>query len=342
MAYFLTMGMSSTSNEAGNYSTINFSIYLNSTNGQSYSGYNGMTIDWSVGGIGGSAGAPSAASCAGGAAPLVASGSYNIGHNPNGYLGTVGGSSTFNGSGGYAPGSISASASTGTTDYDRKPATATFASIVRTTNSVAVAVAGVSSPAGTPTYYVERNSGSGWGDQRTGANVTYSGLALSSTQQFRTFATNSDGTGGTTTSGSYAIPNVPTAPTISVSAPSGKALTVTAGTSADNGATVTGYSCQVSADDGVTWGTAQAMTSQSVSLTALTGGATYKFRVYSTNEMGNSGFTTSASVFIPSGGRRWNGTALVPTTLAKRWNGTAWVDLTIAKRWNGTSWVDLA
>jgi hypothetical protein len=97
----------------------------------------------------------------------------------------------------------------------------------------------------------------------------------------------------------------------------------------------------VSADDGVTWGTAQAMTSQALTLTGLTGGATYKFKIYSSNEMGASGLTTSSSVFIPSGGRRWNGSAFIPTSIAKRWTGTAWVDLTIAKRWNGSSWVDL-
>lgn len=263
-------------------------------------------------------------------------------HDANGYRGARGGSFRFWIDGTTLHQSSAIAPTQPALDYDRKPATATFASITRTVLSIAVVVNTVSSPAGTPTYYVERSeNGGAWGDQKTGANVTYSGLALGSTQLFRTWATNSDGTGGTSASGSYSIPNTPSAPTITVSAPSGKALTVTAGVSADNGATVTGYFVQASPDNGATWGTAQAMTSRSFSYTALTGGATYKFRVYSTNEMGNSGLTTSASVFIPSGGRRWNGTALIPTTLAKRWTGTAWVDLTIAKRWTGTAWVDL-
>jgi hypothetical protein len=60
------------------------------------------------------------------------------------------------------------------------------------------------------------------------------------------------------------------------------------------------------------------------------------------NEVGNSVGTSTASVFVSGGGKRWNGSAWVATATAKRWNGSAWADLTIAKRWNGTAWVDLS
>jgi hypothetical protein len=73
----------------------------------------------------------------------------------------------------------------------------------------------------------------------------------------------------------------------------------------------------------------------------LDGGKTYRFRTRAVNSEGAGAWTESASTFVPAGGRRWDGSAWTPTTIARRWNGSAWVDLTIAKRWNGSAWVDL-
>jgi len=57
---------------------------------------------------------------------------------------------------------------------------------------------------------------------------------------------------------------------------------------------------------------------------------------------GNFGFASGPWALgltpIPRTGKRWNGSAWVPLTIAKRYNGSAWVDLT-AKRYNGSSWV---
>jgi hypothetical protein len=83
------------------------------------------------------------------------------------------------------------------------------------------------------------------------------------------------------------------------------------------------------------------MTSQSFTYSSLTAGQTYLFRVYSTNAIGNSDYAVSAPLFVPAGGRRYDGTTFTPTATAKRWNGTDWVDLTTAKRWTGSTWADL-
>lgn len=270
----------------------------------------------------------------------VVSHSVWVSHNANGQLGSItfSGSSSMNGLG-----SASASGSlSGFTDYDRKPDSPSI-SLARSVATVTATLGTVSSPAGTATYYCERSQNSGaWGDQKTGQTVTYTGLTLGSTQQFRTFATNSDGSSGYTYSSTVSIPNVPSAPSsISATTPSALSSTISVGAATSNGASVTGYFVQASPDNGVTWQTAKTMVNQSYTYTGLTPGATYKFRSYAVNEMGSSAYATTASTFVPAGGKRWTGTAWQPTATAKRWNGTAWVDLTTAKRWSGSAWVDL-
>jgi len=81
--------------------------------------------------------------------------------------------------------------------------------------------------------------------------------------------------------------------------------------------------------------------SRQYTYTNLDGGKTYRFRTRAVNSEGNGAWTESVSTFVPAGGRRWDGSQWVPTTIARRWNGSAWVDLTIAKKWNGSAWVDL-
>lgn len=228
-------------------------------------------------------------------------------------------------------------------NYDRSPGSPAI-SVSRTTNSVVATLSAVSSPAGAATYYCQRSeNGGAWGDQKSGQSLTYSSLALGSTQQFRSFATNSDGQSGYTYSSIVSIPNLPGAPaSISATTPSALSTTISVGVAPDNGASVTGYFVQASADNGVTWGAPQTMTNRSYTFTALIPGATYKFRAYATNEIGNSAYATTPSTFVPAGGKRWNGLTFIATAIARRWNGTQWLDLTIAKRWTGSQWTDLS
>jgi hypothetical protein len=76
--------------------------------------------------------------------------------------------------------------------------------------------------------------------------------------------------------------------------------------------------------------------------TNLTPALTYLFRVFATNSIGSSDFTESSGVFVPAGGKRWDGSAWTAAAVGRRWDGSAWVDLTVAKRWDGSSWGDLS
>lgn len=180
----------------------------------------------------------------------------------------------------------------------------------------------------------------------------------------------------TTTAVAGTSPGPPTAPTFGTNPPSktGRNVTVTVSANANgiNASTpVTGYfvQYQTSTTSGGTygaWSTPQAMSLSGGNYTytynLLAPALWYKFRVYAKNSVVNNSagvatyypdinssytanFSPSASgtttLFVSSGGKRWNGSAWVPTEIAKRWNGSQWVDITIAKRWNGSQWVDL-
>lgn len=133
---------------------------------------------------------------------------------------------------------------------------------------------------------------------------------------------------------------VPSAPASINTTRTSRNVEVVSGSS--TGPNITGYFVQYSTDGGSSWSTAETMVSQVYTYTNLTAGATYLFRVYSSNSDGNSAYTTSASVLIPAGGKRWDGSTFVSTTTAKRWDGSSWLDVTTAKRWDGSSWVDLS
>jgi hypothetical protein len=145
-----------------------------------------------------------------------------------------------------------------------------------------------------------------------------------------------------TTSGSYTIPEVPTAPTISATDPSGRALNVSCGVSADNGSTVEGYFVQLSPDNGATWETAISMPSRVNRFEDLAGGTTVKFRVYSFNEIGNSAYRVSESIFIPSGGRRLTAEGFISTQTFTRLTASGPVPVGIAKRLTVSGWVELS
>jgi len=189
--------------------------------------------------------------------------------------------------------------------------------------------------------YRQSTDGSTWGTNVSmGTDRTIDVTGLTATQQYyyQTRVKTADGVGPW--SASADVVGIPTAPASITATRTNRDVAVVAGNATGTG--ITGYWVQNSSNGGSTWSTAVAMTSQAYTYTNLTPGQTYLFRVYATNSIGNSAFTTSGSVFIPAGGKRWDGSAWIYATTAKRWDGSAWVDLTVAKRWDGTSWTDLS
>lgn len=349
MAWSISMSTSESYNPGANQSTVYATLYLNWSSWDSYANYD-VEGYLNIGGNVAGAAAPRAVNYPNGSqsgSVGILSHSVTFNHDANGYRGAVGTSGSFDGDGGYSPGDLSVGGTTyGAVDYDRKPGACSSVSASRSGTSYTVYAGSASSPAGTPTYYVQYSeNGGSYGNQRTmsGQAYTYTGLTNGVTYRFRVWAANSDGTGPAIDSGPYTMPTVPLAPaSITVGAPVGRSVTVTAGTAPNGGSTVTGYAVQYSTNAGSSWSSPQTMTAQSYTYPYLDGGLTYLFRVYAVNEMGNGATTVSTGTFVPSGGKRWNGTEFVPVTIAKRWNGSQWVNITVAKRWNGTDWVDLS
>jgi hypothetical protein len=101
------------------------------------------------------------------------------------------------------------------------------------------------------------------------------------------------------------------------------------------------YNIQYSQNGG-TFTSAGTGTSPKV-ITGLTPGSNYVFRVFATNQSndGAGAYADSTSVFLPSGGKRYDGASYIPTQTAKRYDGSAWQTIVTAKRYDGTSWVNL-
>jgi hypothetical protein len=264
--------------------------------------------------------------------------SKTITHNADGTKSVTGSGSSTSGTLGSA--SISTKTLT-LTDFVRLPDAPGTPALTRSSTGTSIDVVGAvaSSPVSISNYDLRWSyDGTTWttvsniGTDRT-ATLT---VVSTSTVSVQTRAISSEGTGPW--SSSTSVVGVPTAPaSISVSR-TGRNVTVTSGSSTGSG--ITGY--QVQFNDGSGWSTAVSMVSQSHTYTNLDGAKTYQFRVFATNAIGDSAYTTSDSLFVPAGGKRYNGSAFVDTTTAKRWDGSAWVELTTAKRWSGSAWIDLS
>lgn len=266
------------------------------------------------------------------------------GHNTNGSGSSSGSASTSD----AFLGDASAGGSCGLTDFVRVPSTPSYSSgPTRTVRTVGMTLSTVTNYGSSLNYYVDYSkNGGGYEGQKSNPSRTFSfpNLDLGASYVFRGYAADSEGTGGNVTF-TVPIPNVPSAPTTcTVSAPAGRSVTVTSGTANTNGAAITGYYAQQSADNGVTWKNAAGtlngsdpMTSQEIVYNNLVGGATYKFRVYAANEMGSGTTTTSGSVFVPSGGKRFDPITetFINASTANRRNesNTGWTPIATTKKY---------
>lgn len=215
MAYSISVTSWQTTNEATNQSTVYAYLTLTATN-QGYSGYS-TSGNVNIGGQNFSFGGPSALNTDGSGTETWQSLTYSrtYDHNTNGERGEVGTSGTFTGGGGFSPGSLGPVSGTtqGALNYDRKPGTAgTVTAFVNNDKSITVNVGNTASLASSPTFKFAYSSDNGatWssvsdgttslvsGTTYTGQKV-YTGLTPGATYLFRAYATNSDGTGATTT-----------------------------------------------------------------------------------------------------------------------------------------------
>lgn len=135
-----------------------------------------------------------------------------VGHDANG-AGSIGASGSFSGNGNFPIGSGSTSGTYTMADFDRKPSTAgTVTASVNSDKSITVNVGNTTSLAGSPTFWFASSSDNGatWSAATTGTTSlvsgstytgqrVYTGFTPGQTYLFRAYATNSDGTGGTTT-----------------------------------------------------------------------------------------------------------------------------------------------
>ena len=206
MAWYLTQAVGIESyDQANNRTLYRTRVYLNASGYNAYGGYS-TSGGGSVDGQAFSFGGPSDVSL-NNSGQEVYTGTFWVYGDANGYKGGVYADSWFNGGGGWAPGYITASASAGGFDYDRRPSQpGSVTAVVNSDKSITVTVATVSSPAGTPTYYCaySENGGAYTGWKSSTSNVfTFIGLNRGKTFTFAGYATNSDGTSNTTYSGSY-------------------------------------------------------------------------------------------------------------------------------------------
>jgi hypothetical protein len=121
---------------------------------------------------------------------------------------------------------------------------------------------------------------------------------------------------------------------------SNKTISVSVGGVSSPAGTAT-YHVQWSQNGGA-WQGEQTSTGTSFTFSGLLPGQNYQFRAWATNSDGTGGTTYSGVVFLPSGGKRFDGSSFVTTQLARRYTGTGWTDLSIARRYNGANWVDLS
>jgi hypothetical protein len=140
----------------------------------------------------------------------------------------------------------------------------------------------------------------------TSTAITVTGLTNGTSYDFQVAAVNSVGTGpyGTSFTASPVAPTVPGAPTavIGVGAAASVALSWTVPAS-NGGAAITDYTVQYAVSPpGTAWNTFShtASTSTALTVTGLTNGTAYVFRVAAVNSVGTGSYSTASSAVTPT------------------------------------------
>lgn len=152
---------------------------------------------------------------------------------------------------------------------------------------------------------------------------------------------------GGPTQGAINYDRKPAAPTsVTSTLNSDKSITVTSNAVSSPAGTAT-YYVSYSSNGGSTWSSYTTIPSNARTYTYTLGslpmGLNYRFRMYASNSDGSSAaFTQTSDVFLPAGGKRYDGSSWGATLTAKRYDGSAWQTLTTAKRYDGSSWINLS
>jgi hypothetical protein len=274
---------------------------------------------------------------------VIKSGTVTIAHNADGSK-TVAASAYANTSSATVGDGTIASFNTVLTNFVVLPEQPLAPTVTRSGNgTVAVIVSSVPFSVATITDFEMRgsNDDATWGSTISmGNDASYSEtVTATQTRYYQTRAISSEGTGAWSPSTySGGIPSAPSSIALTRNA---RDVTVDVGTSTINGTYGTTYFVKYSTNGGSTYSTPVQAVGQTYTYTNLTAGLTYLFATYATNSVGTSTNTTD-TLFIPAGGKRYDGSAWLSTATAQRYDGSAWLSLATAKRYDGATWVDLS
>lgn len=210
MGWSLAVGSSQTTNEGANQSTVTVDTYLSWSGGASFYGIT-HTGRVNIGGVDYYYSTPSSVNYPNPTSSgtiRVDTTSRVIDHDVNGERGAI---TTWADLSGSVTGYLSASGPTqAALNYYRGPSQpSSLTATLNADKTITVTFPAVSSPAGTPTYYVAFSQDGGpYQNQQsgTGTSFTFSNLQAGANFVFRVYAVNSDGTSGTTYSSSVFVP----------------------------------------------------------------------------------------------------------------------------------------
>ena len=138
----------------------------------------------------------------------------------------------------------------------------------------------------------------------TAVSFTNTGLTNGQAYYYRVYAVNAAGNGATSSQSMWDVPVGPTVGPTNVVGTAGDAQVALTWTApATNGGAISDYTIQYSSDSGVTWTTFSDTVSAtaSVTVTGLTNGTAYVFRVAATNQAGLGAYSTSSAARTPVG-----------------------------------------
>lgn len=203
-----------------------------------------------------------------------------------------------------------------------------------------------------PTYEYSLDNGSTW--QGAQSSPSWTNIAITAAQQYTVKVKSYTAEDAGIVSSGASSPGIPNAPIIQAVSKNAKQVSITWTAGSSNGSTVSGYRVEGSYDDFSTIhysANISGATSLSHTTTDLTIAQTYKFRVITTSNVGDSEPSAETDgLFISAYGYRYNGTDFsTAIQSAKIFVGVGgpgadedgWRTVQGVQRWNGSSWIDL-